>query len=35
MEDKKYHVFVIGSGIAGQTAAEICAKNGLKVACRQ
>jgi glutathione reductase (NADPH) len=32
MEDKNYDVFVIGSGIAGQTAAEICAKNGLKVA---
>ncbi|AQS94830.1 pyridine nucleotide-disulfide oxidoreductase [Polaribacter sp. BM10] len=32
MESKHYDVFVIGSGIAGQTAAKICAKNGLKVA---
>jgi len=32
MEEIKYDVFVIGSGIAGQTAAEICAKEGLKVA---
>ena len=32
METKHYNVFVIGSGIAGQTAAEICAKNGLSVA---
>ncbi|TMM29669.1 NAD(P)/FAD-dependent oxidoreductase [Polaribacter aestuariivivens] len=32
MESKHYDVFVIGSGVAGQTAAKICAKNGLKVA---
>ncbi|WP_431132906.1 dihydrolipoyl dehydrogenase family protein [Psychroserpens mesophilus] len=32
MEIKHYNVFVIGSGIAGQTAAEICAKSGLTVA---
>ncbi|WP_026776627.1 NAD(P)/FAD-dependent oxidoreductase [Polaribacter sp. Hel_I_88] len=32
METKHYNVFVIGSGIAGQTAAKICAKNGLSVA---
>lgn len=32
METKNYDVFVIGSGIAGQTAAKICAKNGLRVA---
>ncbi|MGB3607990.1 dihydrolipoyl dehydrogenase family protein, partial [Psychroserpens sp.] len=32
MEKRHYDVFVIGSGIAGQTAATMCAKNGLKVA---
>ncbi|WP_179344546.1 dihydrolipoyl dehydrogenase family protein [Winogradskyella ursingii] len=32
MKTKHYDVFVIGSGIAGQTAAEISAKNGLSVA---
>jgi glutathione reductase (NADPH) len=32
METKHYNVFVIGSGVAGQTAAKICAKNGLSVA---
>lgn len=32
MKVKHYNVFVIGSGIAGQTVAEICAKNKLKVA---
>ena len=32
MEIIEFDVFVIGSGIAGQTAAEKCAKNGLKVA---
>jgi len=32
MTSKHYNVFVIGSGIAGQTAAEACAKSGLKVA---
>ena len=32
MTTKHYDVFVIGSGIAGQTAAKICAKNGLSVA---
>lgn len=32
METKHYNVFVIGSGIAGQTAAEVCAKEGLSVA---
>lgn len=33
MEDiQHYDVFVIGTGIAGQTAAEICIKNNLKVA---
>lgn len=32
MEEKKYDVFVIGSGGAGQTVATACAKNGLKVA---
>ena len=31
-EAKHYDVFVIGSGIAGQTAATICAQEGLKVA---
>ena len=29
---ENYDVFVIGSGIAGQTAAEICKEKGLKVA---
>lgn len=29
---EKYDVFVIGTGIAGQTAAKICCENGLKVA---
>ena len=32
MEKAHYDVFVIGSGVAGQTAAKICAKEGLKVA---
>ncbi|CAM4123226.1 NAD(P)/FAD-dependent oxidoreductase [Zobellia roscoffensis] len=32
MEEQKYDVFVIGSGIAGQTVAETCVKEGLKVA---
>lgn len=32
MKNKHYNVFVIGSGIAGQTAAEICVKNNLSVA---
>ncbi|MCG1037354.1 dihydrolipoyl dehydrogenase family protein [Polaribacter sargassicola] len=32
MESKHYDVFVIGSGVAGQTAAKVCAKNNLKVA---
>jgi len=32
MKKEHYDVFVIGSGIAGQTAAKICAKEGLKVA---
>ncbi len=32
MEIKEFDVFVIGSGIAGQTVAESCAKNGYKVA---
>ncbi|MBC6999345.1 NAD(P)/FAD-dependent oxidoreductase [Cytophaga sp. FL35] len=32
MEVKKFDVFVIGSGIAGQTVATNCAKAGLKVA---
>ncbi|MDB2385067.1 NAD(P)/FAD-dependent oxidoreductase [Polaribacter sp.] len=32
METKHYDVFVIGSGIAGQTVAKTCAKNNLKVA---
>ncbi|OQD43586.1 pyridine nucleotide-disulfide oxidoreductase [Croceivirga radicis] len=32
MEAKKFNVFVIGSGIAGQTVATSCAKAGLKVA---
>ncbi len=31
-ENIHYDVFVIGIGVAGQTAAEICAKKGLKVA---
>lgn len=31
-ETKHYDVFVIGTGIAGQTAAKICAENGMKVA---
>ncbi|WP_308991686.1 NAD(P)/FAD-dependent oxidoreductase [Mariniflexile litorale] len=30
-ETKHYDVFVIGTGIAGQTAAEVCVKNNLKV----
>ena len=32
MKNKHYNVFVIGSGVAGQTAAEICRKNDLSVA---
>lgn len=32
MKNKHYDVMVIGSGIAGQTAAEICRKNDLNVA---
>jgi glutathione reductase (NADPH) len=32
MEEKEFDVFVIGSGIAGQTVAETCAKAGKKVA---
>lgn len=32
MKNKHYDVFVIGSGIAGQTAAEICRENNLSVA---
>lgn len=32
MEKKHYDVFIIGSGVAGQTAAEICIKHDLKVA---
>ncbi|WP_417859790.1 dihydrolipoyl dehydrogenase family protein [Winogradskyella sediminis] len=32
METKHYNVFVIGSGIAGQTTATTCAKAGLTVA---
>lgn len=32
MKTKHYDVFVIGSGIAGQTVAKTCIKNGLKVA---
>ena len=32
MESTHFDVFVIGSGIAGQTVAETCAKAGLKVA---
>jgi len=32
MKSKHYDVFVIGSGIAGQTAAKICKKSGLSVA---
>ncbi|WP_452225362.1 dihydrolipoyl dehydrogenase family protein [Lacinutrix chionoecetis] len=32
MKTKHYNVFVIGSGIAGQTAAKACAKNNLTVA---
>ena len=31
-ESKHYDVFVIGTGISGQTAAKSCAKNGMKVA---
>lgn len=31
-EIKHYDVFVIGTGISGQTAAEICANNDMKVA---
>lgn len=32
MTTKEFDVFVIGSGVAGQTVAEACAKAGLKVA---
>lgn len=32
MEIKKFDVFIIGSGSAGQTVAEACANEGLKVA---
>ncbi|EGV43198.1 NAD(P)/FAD-dependent oxidoreductase [Bizionia argentinensis JUB59] len=32
MKNKHYDVFVIGSGIAGQTAAKICRENNLSVA---
>ena len=32
MEEKKFDVFVIGSGIAGQTVAKACIKAGKKVA---
>jgi len=32
MKPKKFDVFVIGSGSAGQTVAETCAKNGMNVA---
>ncbi len=32
MEIREFDVFVVGSGIAGQTVAEACAKNGRKVA---
>ncbi len=32
MKDTKFDVFVVGSGIAGQTVAKICASNGLNVA---
>lgn len=32
MKNKHYNVFVIGSGIAGQTAAKICNENKLSVA---
>jgi glutathione reductase (NADPH) len=32
MKIKEFDVFVIGSGSAGRTVAETCAKNGLKVA---
>ncbi|EDP94821.1 NAD(P)/FAD-dependent oxidoreductase [Kordia algicida OT-1] len=32
MTTQKYDVFIIGSGVAGQTAAKICVKNGLSVA---
>ena len=32
MKNKHYNVLVIGSGVAGQTAAEICRKNNLSVA---
>lgn len=31
-ETKHYDVFVIGTGVAGRTAAELCAENGMKVA---
>ena len=32
MDDKEFDVFVIGSGIAGQTVAKACVKAGVKVA---
>ncbi|WP_324024229.1 NAD(P)/FAD-dependent oxidoreductase [Maribacter sp. BPC-D8] len=32
MEDNEFDVFVIGSGIAGQTVAKACTEKGLKVA---
>ena len=32
MESEQYDVFVIGSGIAGQTVAKACAEAGKKVA---
>ena len=32
MKNKHYNVLVIGSGVAGQTAAEICINNNLSVA---
>ncbi|MDN3665004.1 dihydrolipoyl dehydrogenase family protein [Algibacter miyuki] len=32
MKSKHYDVFVIGSGIAGQTVAKLCSENGLSVA---
>ena len=32
MKNKHYNVFVIGSGVAGQTAAEICRSSKLTVA---
>jgi len=31
MKEQKYDVFVIGSGVAGQTVAKACAESGLKV----